>query len=86
MGGYNGLYRDPGMKITFKDAVSALSEKDTFPEMLVMPYLSGYEVSVDCLRTGAGLIIIPRIKMGVRVAEIRYDEEIINICKSFIKK
>jgi hypothetical protein len=83
LNGYNGLYKQPGMKVTYKDIVTALNEKEKFPDMMVMPYLAGHEASIDCLRTSSGLIIIPRIKIGRRAEEIRYDDELIQLCKSF---
>jgi len=37
-----------------------------FDDMMVMPYLSGNEISVDCLQTRKGLIAIPRNKGAAR--------------------
>ena len=81
--GYNALFRYRGAGMTFDEAFSALSEKETFPEMIVMPYLAGYEVSADCLSTPSGLIIIPRIKGNTRIEKVEFDEEILNMCRDF---
>lgn len=83
MAGYDGLFVQPGMKISYKQAVEALSERESLPNFIVMPYLNGYEVSTDCLRTADGNIIIPRFKTGGRVAEIRFEREIISLCERF---
>jgi len=86
MQGYGGLFKQPGMKMTLDATLAALSEKEHFPELLVMPYLKGYEVSIDCLNTISGLISVPRIKVGSRIAEIRYDDEFMKICNDFFNK
>lgn len=47
---------------------------------ILMPYLDGEEISVDCLNTKKGLIAIPRIKKNnSRVQEIKLDKNILNI-------
>ena len=49
---------------------------------VLMPYLDGEEISVDCLNTKKGLIAIPRIKKNnSRVQEIKSDKNILNIVK-----
>lgn len=49
---------------------------------ILMPYLDGEEISVDCLNTKKGLIAIPRIKKNnSRVQEIKLDKNILNIVK-----
>lgn len=85
MAGYNGLFVQPGMKISYKQAVDALSERESLPNFIVMPYLDGCEVSADCLMTADGNIIIPRFKTGSRIAEIRYDHTIISLCERFFE-
>ena len=46
-----------------------------------MPYLDGQEVSVDCLQTARGAIIIPRFKTDHRYSEIRFDADIMALCE-----
>ncbi|GHU52144.1 hypothetical protein AGMMS49975_07360 [Clostridia bacterium] len=53
---------------------------DTFPKLLVMQYLSGDEISADCLATSRGNIIIPRKKMYGRVEKIFFDETVVDLC------
>lgn len=69
------IRRKPGMKVTWEMASACLSGYDFQVPMLLMPYLEGQEISVDCLRTKQGDIIIPRFKTDHRYSEIRYDEE-----------
>ena len=55
-------------------------------QLLVMPYLTGTEVSADCLKTAHGNIILPRFKLGGRVAEVRYDEELMRLCGRLLEE
>lgn len=46
---------------------------------VLMPYLDGVEISVDCLNTKNGLIAIPRYKYdNTRIQEIRFEKEILD--------
>lgn len=83
--GYSALFKKITTRMTYDDAVSALSERVTFSPMIVMPYLPGDEVSVDCLQTEQGLIAIPRIKDTTRIEKIRYDETILEYCNEIYK-
>ena len=47
--------------------------------LMVMPYLSGKEISVDCLSTPSGLIAVPRYKDAARHEEIIYDDRIMDM-------
>lgn len=80
-----GLYRAVGSKITLKQVLSLLSQEEPFPDLIVMPYLDGNEVSIDCLSTPKGLIYVPRIKNGTRITEIGYNQEITDACTLFCK-
>ena len=76
-----------GAKITYRDSVKALSMLGGFPKLLVMPYLSGTEVSVDCLPMPDGNhIVIPRFKSLNRSQEIRFEQEVIDVCCLFLDK
>lgn len=53
---------------------------------VLMPYLDGEEISVDCLNTKKGLIAIPRIKKNnSRIQEIRLDKEVLGIVNDINK-
>ena len=73
----SALHNMPNMKLTFDAAQKILSHYDFKIPMIVMPYLSGQEISVDCLSTPRGNIIVPRFKTNHRYSEIKFDDEII---------
>lgn len=84
--GYAGLFHKQTTRITYAAALAALSERETFPPIMLMPYLPDEEISVDCLKTGQGLILVPRVKDASRVEAIRYDPEILAVCEDFFAK
>ncbi len=79
----NSLFEQHNSHITFNDAFETLSKMKGFPSIIVMPFLSGNEVSVDCLNTSTGRIMIPRVKDSTRAERIVYDNEILNMCIDF---
>ncbi len=74
------LLEKPGAKITLKAAQNVLSQYDFSIPILLMPYLSGVEVSVDCLSTPQGNLIIPRYKTNKRYSEIIFKKELMQSC------
>lgn len=83
--GYAALFKKQTTRIRYQDAVEALSEKDTFSPLMIMPFLPDEEVSVDCLSTPSGLIAIPRIKDLTRIERVYYDQNILKTCDDFYK-
>ncbi|MDR1246810.1 MAG: ATP-grasp domain-containing protein [Clostridiales Family XIII bacterium] len=82
----NGGLRNPfGTKITYGNAVTLLTNTEQIPPIILMPYLSGAEVSADCLRTLRGDIIIPRFKTNGRAERVCFDKRIIDICKRILE-
>lgn len=75
-----------GTSMSYNDLYTALSTKETFDDLMVMPYLDGQEVSVDCLRTDTGTIAIPRIKSPTRQERVVYDLEIISMTANVLNK
>ena len=75
-----------GAGISYLDLLSALSTQEKFDELMVMPYLAGEEVSVDCLRTDSGTIAIPRIKSQMRHERIVFDTNIISMTANVLHK
>ncbi len=75
-----------GAGISYLDLLSALSTQEKFDELMVMPYLDGLEVSVDCLKTASGTIAIPRIKSLSRHERIVYDKKIIEMTADVMDK
>lgn len=84
--GYYALFKKQNTRMTFDDVIEALSEREEFSPIMIMPYLPNDEVSVDCLNTKTGLIALPRIKGNSKYEILRFDEEIIGICKDFQDK
>lgn len=82
--GYQALFKKQSTRMPFDDAVNALSETEEFSPMIVMPYLPGSELSIDCLTTSSGRIIIPRVKTAERAEKIIYDEDILRMCNDII--
>ncbi|MDR0764708.1 MAG: ATP-grasp domain-containing protein [Synergistaceae bacterium] len=83
----HNLTENAGTKVAHANVVEALSRLGKFPELLVMPYLSGAEISVDCLSARDGEhIIIPRRKSWRRSETIKFDHDIVNICEAFLDK
>ena len=72
-----GLYSKPGSKITLLAAIKVLKNYDFKIPILIMPYLDGVEISVDCMKTPTGNIILPRYKTNKRYSEIIFDSQII---------
>ncbi|MGN1107466.1 MAG: ATP-grasp domain-containing protein [Huintestinicola sp.] len=81
-----GLYKAPGMKISYENARAILSDYDFSKPLLMMPYLTGVEVSADCLYKEGGSIIIPRYKSQGRIYTVKYDDEIVSFCEEFLKR
>jgi carbamoylphosphate synthase large subunit len=75
-----------GSKITYSNAIEVLSRLKPFHTLLVMPYLPGAEVSVDCLTMPDGNhIAIPRYKTWHRSEEIRFDENIVGKVNKYLE-
>ena len=83
--GYASLFKKQTTRISLEDALEALKEKEPFSPVMVMPFLPGDEVSVDCLMTGSGLIAIPRVKDATRIEKVRYDDGILDTCVRFFE-
>lgn len=67
----------PGTEIAYDALLDTLKETERFDDLMVMPYLPGNEISVDCLNTEQGLIAIPRNKGAARHERVEYSAEIL---------
>lgn len=74
--GYQALFKKQNTRMTYDAIYEALSEKEEFAPLMVMPNLSGNEVSADCLKTSRGPIILPRIKDSSRIERLCFQEDI----------
>ncbi len=79
-----GLYVTPNAKVTFAAAEKILSQYNFKIPLIEMIYLNGQEISVDCLKTPRGNIIIPRYKISGRYAEIKFDAAVMKISDALI--
>ena len=84
--GYDALFYAQSAKMTLEDVLNALNEKEKFDPIMVMPYLPDHEISVDCLKTEQGVIMLPREKNATRIERLVYDEKILDICMDFYEK
>ena len=84
--GYYALFKKITTRITYEETVDALSERESFAPLMIMPYLPGSEISVDCLTTARGTIMIPRTKDYSRIERIRYNEEILSTCEKLLQE
>lgn len=77
---YNDLFSS---SISESLLLNTIKTKNNFENIILMPYLSGTEYSIDCLNTNNGLIAIPRYKLSNRITQINNDKKLIDIAKSF---
>ncbi len=79
------LFRVPGAKIATATAECILAAYDFTVPVLVMPWLTGPEISVDCLATKQGPLILPRYKSNHRYETIRFDESLMTLCRQILE-
>ena len=84
--GYAALFKKQNTRMTLNDVLDALSEREVFSPIMIMPFLPDDEISVDCLNTSNGLIALPRIKGNAKYELLRFDKNIIDICRDFQDK
>lgn len=84
--GYAALFKKQNTRMTLDDVIDALSEREVFSPIMIMPFLPDEEISVDCLNTATGLIALPRIKGNAKYEVLRFDKAIIDICRDFQNK
>ena len=77
--GLNKIKSYAGVGISYDDYLAVLEGVEDFDDIILMPYLEGNEISVDCLNTKKGLIAIPREKGNSRDERVFYDEDILNM-------
>lgn len=81
----SALLEAPNTKISLQNALKILRLYDFKIPVLLMPYLSGQEISVDCLKTASGYIILPRYKNG-RYSRVILDSEITALCRKMLNE
>ncbi len=81
----SSLRNAPNQKISLHTACKILEQYDFSVSVLIMPYLKGPEISVDCLKTNTGWIIIPRFKRNHRYTDVNFDIDIMRISKRILE-
>ena len=80
---------DPAMyvkaDVTPEELCAYFDSRGKTRDMMLMPYLSGTEISVDCLDTAHGLIAVPRYKTSGRHEYVRYDSGILAAAEEAVR-
>ncbi|SDL16371.1 Biotin carboxylase [Paenibacillus sp. OK060] len=68
-------------RISFEDAFRAFSSVESFPNIMVMERLEGYEYSIDCLADSEGKLLaaVPRCKAGGRLRRLEEHTELLKV-------
>lgn len=80
----SAILEKPGMKVTLTAARKVLGGYDFSIPVLLMPYLSQVEISVDCLAAPGGNLIIPRYKTSKRYSEVVFSPKIMDLCDEML--
>lgn len=80
----SAILEKPGTKVTLAAARKVLGGYDFSIPVLLMPYLSEVEISVDCLATSRGNVIIPRYKTSKRYSEVLFSQEVMSLCNEML--
>jgi len=83
---FHSLHTYPEAKIAYCELADILKRQGTFEDAMLMPYLSGNEISVDCLTTESGLIAIAREKGPTRDERVYYNKDILHLCQIILEK
>ncbi len=83
---FNQLKMYQGSGIAYGMLTETLGSVAAFDDMIVMPYLPGNEISVDCLRTGKGLIAIPRNKGAARHERVEFNQDILGMTDAVMNR
>jgi predicted ATP-grasp superfamily ATP-dependent carboligase len=69
-------------RLSIEQVMKILEKYDTFPEIMILEYLQGYEYSVDCLSYEKNLLAsVQRKKIDSRQRAIVFSEEVDEYCK-----
>ena len=83
--GKPNIYNNSPYHVTSEQAERIVNEYGFEKRIMVMPYLDSPEVSVDCLKTANGLLMLPRYKTASRFYESRFDGEIMKRTEEIAK-
>ncbi len=74
-----------GLVYSYEYVYQCLNSVERFSDLIVMPYLDGTEVSIDCLGLGDGLLALPRYKLNNRVTKFDLSSELTEIAENFYR-
>jgi len=81
-GTINSLFGAAGVRLTFEHARQLLETEESFPDLMVLEYLNGFEYSTDCLAYDGKLYAaIPRKKVDGRLRYLEKKEELLEIAQ-----
>ena len=70
-----------GLVYSLEYVIACLESVKEFKPIVVMPYLNGTEISVDCLGVDNKFIAVPRQKLTNRVTHFEQDSRLYAICR-----
>jgi len=80
------LFKSITPRISLDTACRALSLRPSFPELMVLEYLPGFEYSVDCLAWGGTMLAaVPRKKVDSRIRYLEDHHELKETAERFRK-
>ena len=83
---FDDLFRESLHSIAFKRLDRGLSKANPFPELLLSTYLSGEEVSVDCIgNRGELLAAYPRVYLNKYEQRFEDHSDLTEICRAICK-
>lgn len=67
------------------EELSGLQKSKGFKTLIVMPYMNGPEISIDCYNSKNGFVCVPRVKESSRVETIKNIPELEEYCENIQK-
>jgi hypothetical protein len=81
------IFEGVSHKISLSRAIQLLSKEETFPELMLLEFLDGFEYSIDCIAyNGELLSAVPRKKAGGRIRYLENNPELLEIAEKFTKE
>lgn len=76
------FYQGISARISFDSAYQILKQQETFPPLMVLEFLNGYEYSIDCLSyDGKLMAAIPRKKGKGRLRELEDNQSLLKLAR-----
>ena len=77
------IIENNGLVYSYDYLIKCLGSVDRFDDLVLMPYIQGDEVSVDCFGVSSMLISICRLKVGKRITKVYHSETLRYIVNKF---